>query len=394
MKIAFVVQRYGKEVMGGSELHCRQVAERLASAGYDCTVYTTTAKDYITWRNEFHPGETLLNGVIVKRFPVDKERDIEDFNRFSEWIFANPHSEEDEIDWMDRQGPCCPALLEALEAEHSSHDVFVFFTYLYYNTYWGLQRVPRRKALVPTAHDEPALHLDIMREVFTSPEAFVFNTVAERDMLARSFSFAGKYQDIVGVGVEVPDAVDEQAFREAYGLSGPFLLYAGRIEPGKGCVELIDFFMALARSQPALDLVLIGKRLMDIPDHPQIRCLGFVSPEEKNAAMAAAEATVHPSHLESLCMAALESLAVQTPILVQGQTAPLRQHCVQGNCGLWYSGASEFTSSASALLADERLRGSLGRNGLQYVRDNYAWPRIMDKYERIFEHLMSEEGLA
>jgi glycosyltransferase involved in cell wall biosynthesis len=394
MKVAFVVQRYGKEVMGGSELHCRQVAERLTAHGYDCTVYTTTAKDYVTWKNEYPPGESLLNGVVVKRFPVDKERDIQDFNRFSDWIFAHPHTREDEIDWIGRQGPCCLTLLQALEEELSDHDVFVFFTYLYYNTYWGLQRVPGRKALVPTAHDEPALYLDIMQEVFAVPEAFVFNTVAERDMLARRFSFSGKYQDIVGVGVEIPEAVDENAFREKYGVSLPFLLYAGRIEPGKGCGELIENFLIFAETHPDLDLVLIGKRLMDIPEHPRIRYLGFVSPEEKNAAMAAAAATVHPSHLESLCMAALESLAVQTPILVQGQTDPLRQHCLQGSCGLWYGDTPEFTAAAHLLLGDARLRDSLGRKGLQYVRENYAWPRIIDKYERLFTHLASEEAPA
>lgn len=394
MKIAFVVQRYGKEVMGGSELHCRQVAERLSAHGYDCTVYTTTAKDYVTWKNEYPAGESLLNGVVVKRYPVDKERDIQDFNRFSDWIFANPHSREDEIDWMDRQGPCCRPLLQSLEEERAGYDVFVFFTYLYYNTYWGLQRIPQRKALVPTAHDEPALYLDIMQEVFAAPEAFVFNTAAEKEMLARRFSFSGKYQDTVGVGVEIPKAADETAFREKYDVPGPFLLYAGRIEPGKGCGELIEYFLLLAETHPDLDLVLIGNRLMDLPDHPRIRYLGFVSPEEKNAAMAAATATVHPSHLESLCMAALESLAVQTPILVQGQTDPLKQHCLQGNCGLWYGDAPEFTAAAHLLLGDARLRDSLGGKGLRYVRENYAWPRIVDKYEHLFSHLTSEEAPA
>jgi glycosyltransferase involved in cell wall biosynthesis len=110
--------------------------------------------------------------------------------------------------------------------------------------------------------------------------------------------------------------------------------------------------------------------------------------------MAAASATVHPSHLESLCMAALESLAVQTPILVQGGTEPLRQHCIQGRCGLWYGDVSGFRSAASVLLEDKRLRDALGKNGLQYVRDNYAWPRIVEKYEQIFAFLMSEEGAA
>jgi hypothetical protein len=193
-KLAFVVQRYGKEVLGGEELLCRLVAERLARAGYDITVYTTCAKDYITWKDEYPEGETLLNGVLIRRFPVRQIRDIESFDRFSDRIFHNPHSPDDEKEWMERQGPFSTGLVAALSKEQANHDLFIFFTYLYYSTYWGLKAVPPEKAvLVPTAHDEPALRLEMMKEVFARPRAFVFNTESEREMAGRYFSFKGKY---------------------------------------------------------------------------------------------------------------------------------------------------------------------------------------------------------
>ena len=387
MKLAFVVQRYGKEVMGGSELHCRQIAEKMVLAGYDCTIYTTTAKDYITWKNEYSPGESILNGVRIKRFLVDRERDIESFNKYSDWIFFNDHTQKDEWEWMEKQGPSCPGLLDALEEQENEHDLFIFFTYLYYNTYWGLKRIRGKKVLVPTAHDEPALHLGIMNEVFSSPEAFMFNTASEKDMLSRLFSFTDKYQEIVGVGVDIPMEPDLQSFFRRHRITSPYILYAGRIEPGKGCDELIDYFLRYYRKNPNLKLVLIGKLLMELPAHPGIRYLGFVSPEDKNAAMRGALATIHPSYLESLCMAALESMAVQTPIFVQAKTAPLKQHCINGKGGIYYEDYQEFAAGLDLLLNNKRLREVLGNNGFVYVRENYSWPKVVDKYKKMFNNL-------
>jgi len=389
MKIAFIVQRYGKEVMGGSELHCRQIAERLVESGMECTVYTTTAKDYTTWRNEYPPGESLFNGVSIKRFKVDKERNMESFNKFSEWIFSQKHNREDELEWLVQQGPYCPSLIEALEKDAKNYDIFIFFTYLYYNTYWGLRTIKGRAVLVPTAHDEPPLHLEIMKEVFSFPQSFIFNTESEKAMLSRLFSFKHKYSDVVGVGVDIPSGVGGSLFRQKYGIRPPFILYAGRIEKGKGCGELIDYFLRYSRRKPDLTLVLIGKLLMDLPAHPRIRYLGFVSPEDKNIAMASSLVTVHPSHLESLCIAALESMAVQTPLLVQEKTEPLKQHCIKGKSGLYYSNYGEFEEALDLLLSDSDLRTLLGKSGLNYVRENYAWSRVIQKYMKLFDYLGS-----
>ena len=158
MKIAFIVQRYGAEILGGSEYHCRLIAERLA-AKHDVEVLTTCARDYITWKNEYPEGNDRIRGVTVRRFKNAHTRDIAAFNQYSDWIFDNPHTREDEMSWLEMQGPWCPALLEYLERNHRQYDALIFFTYLYAPTVLGLDIDPSRSILVPTAHDEPAIHL-------------------------------------------------------------------------------------------------------------------------------------------------------------------------------------------------------------------------------------------
>jgi hypothetical protein len=78
MKLACVVQRYGLEVVGGSESHCRSIAERLA-AHHDVTVLTSCSADYLSWKNTYPPGPSTVGAVRVLRFPVERPRNTHHF---------------------------------------------------------------------------------------------------------------------------------------------------------------------------------------------------------------------------------------------------------------------------------------------------------------------------
>ena len=112
MKLAIVVQRYGAELNGGAELHARYLAEHL-DRHCDVEVLTTCARDYITWRNEFPAGLDTVNGVSVRRFRVRRERNPDDFGRRSVFVFSQPHSVADELDWLSSERPDKPRAREA-----------------------------------------------------------------------------------------------------------------------------------------------------------------------------------------------------------------------------------------------------------------------------------------
>src|SRR2546425_3867155 len=186
MKVAFVVQRYGLEVNGGAELLCRQVAEHMAKY-WDVEILTTCAIDYMTWQNEYPPGATSVHGVAVQRFPVDVPRDVAAFDRLSASVLAGGAGRDAELRWMHAQGPASAALLDYLRRHNQTYDLFIFFTYLYASTFFGLPLVADRSILVPTAHDEPPIYLEIFRDFFCLPKVLIFNTTEEQAFINQRF---------------------------------------------------------------------------------------------------------------------------------------------------------------------------------------------------------------
>ena len=377
--IGIVVQRYGNEVIGGAETLARNVAERLLRQGFRVTVFTTCARDYLTWRNEYAPGESLLRGVTIRRFPAVRERDIGAFNRFSDEFFAVPPSARDEKRWISEQGPLCPDLLQALAASEREIDLFFFFTYLYYPTVEGLKAVSKPAVLFPTAHDEPPITLSVMNEVFRRPRALFFLTRAEMDLVLRLFSPPGR-MSLVRTGLDVRAGIDDKPFRRRYLLVAPYLLYAGRIEKGKGLEAVFDHYQAL-KQEAYVDLVLIGKKLMGIPALQGLKCLGFVSEEEKLAAFKGAVLSVQPSPLESLSITTLESFSQRTPVLANRNCPALREHVEASGGGLTYGSGEEFLDGFRRLYRRPALRAAMGEKGLAYVKQYYSWDAVLKEIQ-------------
>ncbi|MGH7805552.1 MAG: glycosyltransferase family 4 protein, partial [Candidatus Binatia bacterium] len=345
MKVAFVVQRYGAGVDGGSEAHCRAIAERLAPE-MELEVWTSTARDYLTWANELPEGISVENGVRVRRFPVASRRRVRSFGRLSERLYRTPHSLEDEIDWMQRQGPRVPALLEALRAERDRFDAFVFYTYLYYPTAFGLPLVCEKSVLVPTLHDEPPAQFGIFHPIFHLPRALIWNTPEERDTAVRLFRIAPD-GEISGVGIEPIDA-PRDAFRARRGL-GDYLLFLGRIDVFKGVPELLDHFARYRRERGGVSLVLAGKSYMNVPRADGVHVVGFLDEKEKREALAGALATVAPSSFESLSIVTLESWAAGTPVLATARSEVVAAQCRRSRGGLIYGSYDDFRDAVDQL---------------------------------------------
>src|SRR4029079_10111891 len=132
----------------------------------------------------------------------------------------------------------------------------------------------------------------------------------------------------------------------------PFLLYGGRIDPGKGCEELLEYFQTYIKEGGDATLMLMGVKLMPLPEDPRVRFAGILPEEERLHALEAASVVVVPSPYESLSLLALEAFAVGTPVLANARADVLVNHCLRSNAGLYYSDRWEFVEAVKLLLKD------------------------------------------
>jgi glycosyltransferase involved in cell wall biosynthesis len=389
-RIAFVVPRYGSDVVGGAETLVRGFAEHLAAEGHAVEVFTTCARDHFSWENVHPPGATRERGVVVRRFAV-RPRDGHRYVFLEQRILRRrPRPIDEERQWVEAS-VASPDLFAHLAARGADHDLVCFAPYLFGTTLAGVPLVPGRAVLIPCLHDEPFAHLGVVREAFHACRGFIFNTPPEAALADKLYGVGDRPAGIVGLGVDPPPPSDPAAFRRRHGLEGPLLLYLGRKERGKNVPLLIRYVQRYRATHRAdLTLVLAGEGpLTAPPDAPGIRDLGYLDPPEKAAAYAAATVVCQPSVNESFSIVLMEAWLAGAPVLVHGRCAVTAHHVSHADGGLMFEDFYEFAGALDLLLADGAQRDRLGAQGRAYVTAEYGWPAVTARLRDTLERLVA-----
>ncbi len=380
-RIGLVVPRYGEDVLGGAEAATRGLAEKIVTTDLaDVQVLTTCARNHHTWENELPRGESLVQGVPVHRFPVDHT--VRNAKRYEalhlQLIRREQLSENEQNEWIDH-GAHSPELYAYLEKHGRSFDYLIFIPYLFGTTYYGSAIHPDRSILWPCLHDEIYAYMHPTRDMYRTCAGVMFNTYPEMRLAQRLY---GRHSGarIVGFGIDTFVA-DGERFRKQHGITEPFILYTGRLEGAKNMPLLIHHFLKYkAEKKSSVKLVLMGQGPEEIPDHPDIRAVGFRPVQEKLDAYAAATVFCQPSVNESFSIVIMESWLANTPVLVHRDCAVTHYHVLRSNGGLAFRTAEDFSANLDLLLGNDNMRQKLGDNGCSYVRNEYAWPQVMERF--------------
>jgi glycosyltransferase involved in cell wall biosynthesis len=417
VKFAFVTPRYGGEIAAGAEHACRLLAEQL-SLHHDVEVLTTAARDPRTWKNEYGEGADRVRGVLVRRFTVNQPRDANAFRQFSDRILDAPRSRAEEMEWVRRLGPSVPGLVEHLKRQNRSYDAIVFFSLVHWTTVHGLAVAPERSILFPCLRLGPVLRFGLWPDLLASARAIGLVSGSERRLLRSYLGVNAAREELVGVGIDPshrqayprhqqdpadePAADDESAaqpdeavdpdddradrgipFRRRHRLYGSLVLYGGRVEPDNGCEEMLEYFDSYAAGDGDTALVLMGVKMMKVPDAPYLRQAGMLPDRERMVAYEAADVTIAPGSDDPIALSVLESFAVGTPVLACARNDAAVEHCRRAGGGLYYGSREEFVDALRMLMTRSKLREQLGESGRQYVRQYFRWEAVLGRFERL-----------
>jgi glycosyltransferase involved in cell wall biosynthesis len=196
----------------------------------------------------------------------------------------------------------------------------------------------------------------------------------------------------------IHEGVDRQAYQRSFteaekqdvlsklGISKPYLLFLGVVQPRKNLERLIEAFsrIRLTGSDPvSLSLVVAGKigwmygNILQAPRkygvEDRVKFPGFVPQDSLPILLQESLAFILPSLTEGFGLPVLEAMAAGAPVIA-AKTGALPE--VAGDAGLYIDPLSvdDMSKTLQAVISSEEMRKELRKKGLSRVRQ-FSWDR-------------------
>jgi glycosyltransferase involved in cell wall biosynthesis len=250
----------------------------------------------------------------------------------------------------------------------------------------------------PRAHSRSRwwyLHLSTQFNARVS-RLVIADSAATRDDLVHAYRIPEDKIRIVHLGCSPrfrPISADAECdIRARYGLSEPYLLAVGTLQPRKNLARLFDAF-TLARSSlpagyrlvvvgaPGYAATEVGRRAEQLGD--SVRFLGYVPEADLPALLGAATALAFPSLYEGFGLPAVEAMACGTPVIVSN-TSSLPE--VVGDAGRLVdpTGVDDIARGLVEVASDPALREAMRGRGLARAKE-FTWRRCASSALRVLE---------
>jgi glycosyltransferase involved in cell wall biosynthesis len=216
----------------------------------------------------------------------------------------------------------------------------------------------------------------------------MFNTFPEIELAKKLYQIPEGKITLVSLGFKTGRSYEPEHFRKKYALSSPFVIFAGRREGGKNIPLLIEYFRTYKQyNKNDLKLVLMGTGEIQVPPESKkdILDFGYMKEKDKLDGFSAALFFCQPSINESLSIVIMESWLSGRPVLVHGDCAVTRDHCLRSKGGLFFQNYFEFEECLNFFLKEKELSTLMGKNGKTYVEKNFSWEAVLDRFEEALD---------
>ncbi|MDO5381666.1 MAG: glycosyltransferase family 4 protein [Eubacteriales bacterium] len=388
-KIGFVIPWFHKDIPGGAEAELRGIVKHLHESGVDVEIITTCVKEFTAdWtENYFKEGIEVIDEIPVRRFKVRKGN-MAEFHKVNAKLMRGENISYDEEEVFLTEMVNSPDMYDYLREHSEEYHRYVFIPYMFGTTYNGIKACPFKSILIPCLHDESYAYMKHFKELFPSLRGIIFHAEPEYELANRIYDLSNVNQQILGEGVETEFEYDADRFAKKYGITDPYIVYAGRKDSAKNVDTLVTYFNEYKKRQPEsrLKLVLLGGGTLEIPKEIEkdVCDLGFVDIQDKYDACAGAKLLCQPSKNESFSIVIMESWLCERPVLVHSQCNVTSNFVRESNAGLNFGNYFEFEGCVNYLLNNSDIADEMGRIGRKFVLNNFRWEVMIEKFLKFF----------